>query len=73
MARARRDIQVTRILLIEQIFHRERRQRIRVDLVTDASRFPALKTMTDLDRWHDLESDNPLTFVGMYQFWAQRT
>jgi hypothetical protein len=28
--------------------------------------------MTDLDRWHDLESDNPLTFVGMYQFWAQR-
>ena len=29
--------------------------------------------MTDLDRWHDLESDNPLTFVGMYQFWAQRT
>jgi hypothetical protein len=29
--------------------------------------------MTDLDRWHDLESDNPLTFVGMYQFWARRT
>jgi hypothetical protein len=73
VARARRDIQVTRILLIEQIFHRERRQRIRVDLVTDASRFPRDKTMTDLDRWHDLESDNPLTFVGMYQFWAQRT
>ena len=37
------------------------------------SRFPPDKTMTDLDRWHDLESDNPLTFVGMYQFWAQRT
>jgi hypothetical protein len=34
---------------------------------------PADNTMTDLDRWHDLESDNPLTFVGMYQFWAQRT
>jgi hypothetical protein len=30
---ARRDIQVTRILLIEQVFQRERRQRIRVDLV----------------------------------------
>jgi hypothetical protein len=38
-----------------------------------ASRFPADKTMTDLDRWHELETDNPLTFVGMYQFWAQRT
>jgi hypothetical protein len=68
-----RGHQVTRTLLIEQVFQRERRQRIRVDLVTDASRFPADKTMTDLDRWHDLESDNPLTFVGMYQFWAQRT
>jgi hypothetical protein len=29
--------------------------------------------MTDLDRWHELETNNPLTFVGMYQFWAQRT
>jgi tetratricopeptide (TPR) repeat protein/SAM-dependent methyltransferase len=38
-----------------------------------ASRFPTDKTMTDLDRWHELETDNPLTFVGMYQFWAQRT
>jgi SAM-dependent methyltransferase len=37
-----------------------------------AARFPADKTMTDLDRWHELELDNPLTFVGMYQFWAQR-
>lgn len=38
-----------------------------------AARFPADKAMTDLDRWHELETDNPLTFVGMYQFWAQRT
>src|SRR4029077_1661190 len=38
-----------------------------------AARFPADKTLTDLDRWHELELDNPLTFVGMYQFWAQRT
>ena len=29
--------------------------------------------MTDLDRWHDWETNNPLTFVGMYQFRAQRT
>jgi hypothetical protein len=46
----------------------EERKRRRI-----ASRFPADKTMTDLDRWHDLESDHPLTFVGMYQFWTQRT
>jgi tetratricopeptide (TPR) repeat protein/2-polyprenyl-3-methyl-5-hydroxy-6-metoxy-1,4-benzoquinol methylase len=35
-------------------------------------RFPADKAMTDLDRWHELETDNPLMFVGMYQFWAQK-
>jgi tetratricopeptide (TPR) repeat protein/2-polyprenyl-3-methyl-5-hydroxy-6-metoxy-1,4-benzoquinol methylase len=34
--------------------------------------FPADKAMTDLDRWHELETDNPLLFVGMYQFWAQK-
>jgi SAM-dependent methyltransferase len=38
-----------------------------------AARLPAEKTMTDLDAWHALEMANPLTFVGMYQFWAQRT
>jgi tetratricopeptide (TPR) repeat protein/SAM-dependent methyltransferase len=35
-------------------------------------RFPGDKAMTDLDRWHALETDHPLMFVGMYQFWAQR-
>ena len=34
---------------------------------------PPDKTMTDLDRWHEWETNNPLTFVGMYQFRAQRT
>jgi hypothetical protein len=29
--------------------------------------------MTDLDCWHALETDHPLMFVGMYQFWAQRS
>ena len=38
-----------------------------------AARFPADRAMADLDRWHELETDHPLTFVGMYQFWAQRT
>lgn len=26
---------------------------------------------TDLDRWHALETENPDTFSGMYQFWIQ--
>jgi hypothetical protein len=29
--------------------------------------------MTDLDGWHALELEHPLIFVGMYQFWAQKT
>jgi SAM-dependent methyltransferase len=28
--------------------------------------------MTDLDRWHQFETENPLTFIGMYQFWVQK-
>jgi SAM-dependent methyltransferase len=35
-------------------------------------RFPEDAAMTDLDRWHQLEIENPLTFTGMYQFWVQR-
>jgi tetratricopeptide (TPR) repeat protein/SAM-dependent methyltransferase len=38
-----------------------------------AERFPGDKAMTDLDCWHALETDHPLMFVGMYQFWAQRS
>jgi tetratricopeptide (TPR) repeat protein/2-polyprenyl-3-methyl-5-hydroxy-6-metoxy-1,4-benzoquinol methylase len=35
-------------------------------------RFPNDRAMTDLDNWHAFECDNPLTFVGMYQFWVQK-
>jgi hypothetical protein len=35
--------------------------------------FPADKTMTDLDNWHVFETRNPQTFIGMYQFWVQRS
>src|SRR5215471_9182173 len=35
--------------------------------------FPDDRAMTDLDRWHDFERENPLTFARMYQFWAQKT
>ena len=27
---------------------------------------------TDLDRWHAFETECPLSFVGMYQFWVQK-
>jgi 2-polyprenyl-3-methyl-5-hydroxy-6-metoxy-1,4-benzoquinol methylase len=35
------------------------------------TRFPDDPAMTDLDRWHVFETENPLAFVGMYQFWVQ--
>ena len=28
--------------------------------------------MTDLDRWHEFEPENPMAFVNMYQFWVQK-
>jgi tetratricopeptide (TPR) repeat protein/SAM-dependent methyltransferase len=37
-----------------------------------AARFPDDAAMTDLDRWHEFEMENPLTFARMYQFWAQK-
>jgi tetratricopeptide (TPR) repeat protein/SAM-dependent methyltransferase len=35
-------------------------------------RFPEDEAMTDLDRWHTFERENPLTFTAMYQFWVQQ-
>jgi SAM-dependent methyltransferase len=29
-------------------------------------------SMTDLDRWHSLETEYPDTFASMYQFWLQK-
>jgi 2-polyprenyl-3-methyl-5-hydroxy-6-metoxy-1,4-benzoquinol methylase len=36
-------------------------------------RFPSDKTMTNLDHWHSFETENPMIFAGMYQFWIQKT
>jgi len=36
------------------------------------ARFPDDAAMADLDRWHLYETENPKTFLGMYQFWVQR-
>jgi len=36
------------------------------------SRFPNDRAATDLGQWSRFEADNPLTFVGMYQFWLQK-
>jgi hypothetical protein len=29
-------------------------------------------SLTDLDRWHEVETKYPDTFSGMYQFWVQK-
>jgi tetratricopeptide (TPR) repeat protein/SAM-dependent methyltransferase len=34
------------------------------------ARFPAPADLTDLDRWHDFETETPGVFAGMYQFWV---
>jgi tetratricopeptide (TPR) repeat protein/2-polyprenyl-3-methyl-5-hydroxy-6-metoxy-1,4-benzoquinol methylase len=35
-------------------------------------RFPNDRTMTDLNHWHRFETENPIIFAGMYQFWIQK-
>jgi tetratricopeptide (TPR) repeat protein/SAM-dependent methyltransferase len=36
------------------------------------SRFSQDRVATDLSQWQVFESENPQTFVGMYQFWVQK-
>jgi SAM-dependent methyltransferase len=36
------------------------------------ARFPDDPALTDLDHWHVFETENPKTFVNMYQFWVQK-
>ena len=35
-------------------------------------RFPGDIAMTALEQWHLFETDNPRTFINMYQFWVQK-
>lgn len=35
-------------------------------------RFPLDAAMIDLDLWHIVETENPLVFAGMYEFWIQK-
>jgi hypothetical protein len=37
-----------------------------------STRFPADPALTDLGNWDLFEQANPMTFVGMYQFWVQK-
>jgi SAM-dependent methyltransferase len=37
-----------------------------------ASRFPEPAAMTNLDCWHDFETQAPSTFAAMYQFWVHK-
>jgi SAM-dependent methyltransferase len=36
------------------------------------ARFPDDEAMTDLDHWHGFETENPDTFINMYDFWVQK-
>jgi tetratricopeptide (TPR) repeat protein/SAM-dependent methyltransferase len=36
------------------------------------ARFPADVPMTDLEQWHQFETEHPMAFTGMYQFWVQK-
>lgn len=38
-----------------------------------AERFPEDAALNDLDRWHVFEQEHPRTFLGMYQFWVQKS
>jgi tetratricopeptide (TPR) repeat protein/SAM-dependent methyltransferase len=37
-----------------------------------AARFPDDAAMIDLDNWHLFETENPKTFLGLYQLWVQK-
>jgi 2-polyprenyl-3-methyl-5-hydroxy-6-metoxy-1,4-benzoquinol methylase len=37
-----------------------------------AAAFPGDVRMIDLDNWHAFETERPLSFARMYQFWAQK-
>ena len=46
-----------------------------IDLQTKqayARQFPGDPAMTDLAQWHRYETDNPRTFLYMYNFWVQK-
>ena len=46
-----------------------------LDLQTNrdyARHFPSDIAMTDLAKWHQYETDNPRTFLQMYNFWVQK-
>jgi len=36
------------------------------------ARFPADVAMTNLEQWHQFETEHPMAFIGMYQFWVQK-
>jgi SAM-dependent methyltransferase len=36
------------------------------------ARFPVDIAMTNLEQWHQFETEHPMAFTGMYQFWVQK-
>ena len=37
------------------------------------ARFPEDRTATNLNQWNIFENENPDTFIGMYNFWIQKS
>jgi len=37
------------------------------------ARYPAARELSDLRLWHAFETENPDTFVNMYQFWVRKS
>jgi 2-polyprenyl-3-methyl-5-hydroxy-6-metoxy-1,4-benzoquinol methylase len=37
------------------------------------ARYPAAQELSDLRLWHAFETENPDTFINMYQFWVQKS
>ena len=44
----------------------------RADVASFRTALPEPAAATDLDRWHDFETQAPETFARMYQFWVRR-
>ena len=41
-----------------------------VDLFTQ--KYGSDSDLSDLDKWHEFEAENPNSFISMYQFWCQK-
>jgi hypothetical protein len=63
---------------IERFLQKNRLAFLGFDISADVvqayrTRFPGDRAATNLAQWQLFENENPDTFVGMYQFWIQKS